>query len=62
MRRHLLRILVVDDNRDGADSLSMLLKLMGNKIRTAYDGEAGGGGGRWSSSLKWSCSTSACPN
>jgi len=35
-----LRILVVDDNRDGADSLSMMLKLMGNETRTAYDGEA----------------------
>jgi CheY-like chemotaxis protein len=34
-----LRILVVDDNRDGADSLGMMLQLMGNDIRTAYDGE-----------------------
>ncbi len=34
-----LRILVVDDNRDGADSLSMMLRLMGNDTRTAYDGE-----------------------
>jgi signal transduction histidine kinase/ActR/RegA family two-component response regulator len=34
-----LRILVVDDNRDGADSLSMMLKIMGNVTRTAYDGE-----------------------
>lgn len=33
-----LRILVVDDNRDSADSLSMLLKMMGNQTRTAYDG------------------------
>lgn len=33
-----LRILVVDDNRDGADSLSMMLTLLGNQIRTAYDG------------------------
>jgi CheY-like chemotaxis protein len=29
----------VDDNRDGADSLSMMLRLMGNDICTAYDGE-----------------------
>ena len=36
-----LRILVVDDNRDGADSLSELLKLMGNDTRTAYDGQQG---------------------
>jgi PAS domain S-box-containing protein len=33
-----LRILVVDDNRDTADSLQMLLHVMGNEIRTAYDG------------------------
>ncbi|WP_010585506.1 hybrid sensor histidine kinase/response regulator [Schlesneria paludicola] len=33
-----LRILVVDDNRDGADSLSMMLTFLGNQIRTAYDG------------------------
>jgi CheY-like chemotaxis protein len=34
-----LRILIVDDNRDSADSLSMVLKIMGNDTRTAYDGE-----------------------
>ena len=34
-----LRILIVDDNRDGADSLAMMLKIMGNDTRTAYDGE-----------------------
>lgn len=32
------RILVVDDNRDSADSLRMLLRLKGNEVRTAYDG------------------------
>ena len=32
------RILVVDDNRDSADSLEMLLRLKGNDIRIAYDG------------------------
>jgi len=36
-----LRILVVDDNQDGADSLSELLKVMGNDTRTAYDGQQG---------------------
>jgi len=36
-----LRILVVDDNRDGADSLSELLKMMGNDTRTSYDGQQG---------------------
>ncbi|HSR96405.1 MAG TPA: PAS domain-containing protein [Kofleriaceae bacterium] len=35
-----LRILVVDDNRDGADLLAMMLESMGNEIRVAYDGEA----------------------
>jgi signal transduction histidine kinase len=33
------RILIVDDNHDGADSLAMLLELMGNDVHTAYDGE-----------------------
>jgi signal transduction histidine kinase len=32
------RILVVDDNRDAADALSTMLRLMGNEARTAYDG------------------------
>jgi CheY-like chemotaxis protein/two-component sensor histidine kinase len=36
-----LRILIVDDNRDGADSLAMLLRIMGNDTRTAYDGQEG---------------------
>jgi CheY-like chemotaxis protein len=36
-----LRILIVDDNRDNADSLAMLLQMLGNDTRTAYDGEAG---------------------
>jgi signal transduction histidine kinase len=34
-----LRILIVDDNRDSADSLSLMLKMVGNTTRTAYDGE-----------------------
>jgi PAS domain S-box-containing protein len=33
------RVLVVDDNRDGAQSLAMLLRLSGNEVRTAFDGE-----------------------
>ncbi len=32
------RVLVVDDNRDAAVSLAMMLKLMGNETRTAHDG------------------------
>ncbi len=33
-----LRVLVVDDNQDAADSLAFLLKLQGHEVRTAYDG------------------------
>ena len=34
------RVLVVDDNRDNADSIAMLLKMAGRyEIETAYDGE-----------------------
>jgi PAS domain S-box-containing protein len=32
------RILVVDDNRDSADSMALMLQLLGNEIRTAHDG------------------------
>ncbi len=32
------RVLVVDDNRDAAASLAMMLKLMGSEVRTAHDG------------------------
>ncbi len=32
------RILVVDDNVDSAESLAMMLKLLGNEVRTAHDG------------------------
>ena len=32
-------ILIVDDNRDSADSLSMLLEITGNKTYLAHDGE-----------------------
>jgi CheY-like chemotaxis protein len=32
------RVLVADDNRDAAESLSMLLRLMGNEVRTVHDG------------------------
>ncbi|MCC8405508.1 PAS domain S-box protein [Paraburkholderia sp. MMS20-SJTN17] len=34
-----MRILLVDDNRDSADSLAMLLELKGHEVRIAYDGE-----------------------
>ena len=34
------RILVVDDNVDAADSLAMLLRVIGHDVRTAHDGPA----------------------
>jgi CheY-like chemotaxis protein len=33
-----LRILIVDDNRDSAESLASLLRIHGNDVCTAYDG------------------------
>ncbi len=38
--KRMLRVLVVDDNRDAADSLSQLVSLWGNDARAAYDGAA----------------------
>jgi signal transduction histidine kinase len=35
------RIVVVDDNRDSAESLARLLRLIGHEVRTAYNGEEG---------------------
>jgi PAS domain S-box-containing protein len=34
------RVLIADDNRDAADSLSLLLELEGHEIRTVHDGRA----------------------
>jgi PAS domain S-box-containing protein len=36
-----LRILVVEDSRDAADSLRMLLELLGHQVAVAYDGPEG---------------------
>jgi signal transduction histidine kinase/ActR/RegA family two-component response regulator len=33
-----LRVLVVDDNRDSADSMGLLLGMMGNVVKTVHDG------------------------
>src|SRR5215467_1005984 len=38
-----LRILVVDDNPDSADSLAALLAIPGNQVKVAYDGLDGVG-------------------
>lgn len=35
-----LRVLVVDDNHDAADSLSLLCKMWGYEVQTAYNGSA----------------------
>ena len=35
-----LKVVVVDDNRDAAGSLAMLLELLGHDVRVAYDGDA----------------------
>jgi CheY-like chemotaxis protein len=34
-----LRVLIVDDNRDGADTLAALLDSEGFEVRVAYDGQ-----------------------
>ena len=36
-----LRVVIVDDNADAADSLAMVLELEGHEVRTAGDGIAG---------------------
>ncbi|MEJ8835346.1 PAS domain-containing hybrid sensor histidine kinase/response regulator [Ramlibacter sp. AN1133] len=36
-----LRVLVIDDNRDSADSATDVLRLLGNQVESAYDGEGG---------------------
>ncbi|MDY3562637.1 PAS domain S-box protein [Gemmata sp. JC673] len=37
-KQRALEVLVVDDNRDSAESLAMLLELRGHHVRTAHDG------------------------
>jgi CheY-like chemotaxis protein len=34
-------VLVVDDNRDGADSMAEMLRLLGHEAHTAHDGPEG---------------------
>jgi len=38
MAQPIRRVLVVDDNRDGANSMAILLRLLGNDVKTAHDG------------------------
>jgi CheY-like chemotaxis protein len=37
--KSLFRVLIADDYRDSADSMSMMLKIMGHETRTVYNGE-----------------------
>jgi CheY-like chemotaxis protein len=39
--RRRLHVLVVEDNRDAADSLRILLELLGHEVRVAYNGPDG---------------------
>jgi CheY-like chemotaxis protein len=41
MTQHALRILVVEDTQDAAESLAMLLRLDGHDVAVAYTGPAG---------------------
>ena len=41
LRAPVRKILVVDDNKDSADSMALQLQLKGHRIETAYDGENG---------------------
>jgi DNA-binding response OmpR family regulator len=36
-----MRVLAIDDNRDSADSLAMLIGMKGHEARAAYDGASG---------------------
>lgn len=38
---HPVRVLIIDDNVDAADSLALLLDLLGFPVRVAYDGAGG---------------------
>lgn len=38
MNPNRLRIMVVDDNRDAADSMAMMLEARGHEVRSIYDG------------------------
>ena len=39
--RRPVKVLVVDDNRDGADSLAMMLSALGHAVHVEYDGQRG---------------------
>jgi CheY-like chemotaxis protein len=39
--RRTAHVLIVEDNRDAAESLTMLLEMLGHRVRAVYDGVAG---------------------
>jgi CheY-like chemotaxis protein len=41
LARHRLRVLIIDDHRDAADALAMLVSAWGHDVMRAYDGAAG---------------------
>src|SRR5206468_1555993 len=41
VKRKNVRVLIIDDNRDVADSLRLLLEILGHEVRTAYLGMEG---------------------
>ena len=55
-----LSVLVVDDNRDAAESLAMLLSTAGAEVHVAHDGPTALAEFE-RASRTWCCSTSACP-
>ena len=56
-----LRMLVVEDNRDAADSLRMLLELFGHEVRGGVHGAGRRARRRRSGGRTSCCATSACP-
>lgn len=48
---HRQRVLIVDDNRDAADSLGMLLTALGADVRIAHDGAAALAAAEWRPSI-----------
>ncbi len=55
-----MRMLVVDDNGDSADSLALLLSLAGHETHVARDGPEALHARRRACGPTRSCSTSAC--
>ena len=39
LRQRRRRLMVIDDNKDAADSMALLVETAGHRVRTAYDGQ-----------------------